>query len=99
MNASDIINAVGLSPGIIATVTGVGTTTYTATQNLEVRFQCFNGGNNLGVFTVNGIQIGGQNVASGPSTTIINVAKGQTMTIVCASGCTTTALVTARGIN
>lgn len=85
-NSSDIINAVGLSPGIIINITAAGTYTYTALTNLEVRATFQGSGSSGSTLTLNGIDIIGaaattpaSNGAFGPTF----IAKGQTLTAVC----------------
>lgn len=102
MNASDVINAVGASPGVITTLTGTLPLTYTYTassQTVELQL--------VGSIVNTVLQVNGVSVASISATGVSQsfdvrfpVAKGQSVaiTIPSSSGSTGGFMVLARSI-
>lgn len=90
MNASDITNALALSPGFISALGTSSSLSYTALSNIEVIITCATSSGSAP--TINGLPVA---LTSGMSITMF-FAKGQVLSITTPSG--GTLLVTGRSI-
>lgn len=91
MNASDITNFIGLSPGLIGSLNGNGTSSITADVNCEIEANAFNISSSTATVTLNGIVFisfstsAGQVIQNNISRKV-QLRKGQTATFVLSAG-------------